>query len=110
MWFIELESSGEGAGDELEVIGIEGDGGGGNETTGELAGGWLYGDGVIACDGDGDGDGDCGDGDGHWDGGKSAGTWSERVSRKIERNDNVAFSIGEKMDLKDCGKCLKENG
>jgi hypothetical protein len=39
MWFIELESSGEGAGDELEVIGIEGDGGGGNETTGELAGG-----------------------------------------------------------------------
>ncbi|MCI88117.1 hypothetical protein A2U01_0109403, partial [Trifolium medium] len=43
--------------------------GGGNETKGELAGG-LYGDGVIACDGDGDcGDGD-GDGDG--DGGKSA--------------------------------------
>jgi hypothetical protein len=39
MWFIELESSGEGAGDEFEVIGIEGDGGGGNETTGELAGG-----------------------------------------------------------------------
>jgi hypothetical protein len=30
------------------------------------------------------------------------------VSRKIERNDNLAFSIGEKIDLKESGKCLKE--
>lgn len=73
-WFIEVESSGEGAGDEP---GLKGDGAGGDEpglkgyvaggdeSRGELAGGWfgadIEGDGVSAGDGDGDGDGDGGE-------------------------------------------------